>query len=378
LEARRQSVEPPSRLPLPNGWSQISDASGSPPFERANHSAVVIDDKLIIYGGEDSTGNLLNDMVILELTRQSWTNAYVNRHIARKAKKAHTPDVLKSMQHSPSQEPSQPPGARSRHTAIRFMSSMIVMGGCPADVHGDIFFLDTTTMTWSKFAKSSSPPEVKVARSQHCAALWKTNMVVFGGINGDVPLNSLILFDIQKGKWSVLKTSLPAVYGHSCFVRGDLLFIIGGAREGGASSNFIGCSLVDGSLIQAGNYFPSLDLNIELLSAVFDPLLDRLYIFGGFAVTTDDEEVGCTDQLHIVDLRTQTIATLFAPLVKDGPSPRCGHSMEFWDNTLIVFGGCNRLPLLTGEWVFCDFSNAVWRFLCPPAGVDVRQLGASL
>jgi hypothetical protein len=36
-------------------WVPDDDAFGTPPFERANHSAVLCGSKLYIYGGHDST-----------------------------------------------------------------------------------------------------------------------------------------------------------------------------------------------------------------------------------------------------------------------------------------------------------------------------------
>jgi hypothetical protein len=245
---------------------------------------------------------------------------------------------------------------------------MLVMGGCPADEHGEVFALDTTSWVWSRFTSPSAPQEVKAPRSEHCAALWNQQMVVFGGLANGTPLNSLILFNIKKGKWTVLKNSMPAVHGHSCFVKDDVLFVVGGFLQTETPSSFIACSLNDGSSIATGNYLPKLDLNLALLTACFDPIMERLYIFGGFAVAADQGECGCTDHLHIINLKTQKLVTLYPPLVEDGPSPRCGHSMVPWGKDLILFGGCNRLPLLTGEWVFCDFSSAVWNFTAPSDG----------
>jgi hypothetical protein len=68
------------------------------------------------------------------------------------------------------------------------------------------------------------------------------------------------------------------------------------------------------------------------------------------------------------------VADVFSALTPVCPSPRCGHAMVAYQHRLFVFGGCDRLPLLNGEWIYCDFSNAIWEFQPPPQGFNLLLL----
>jgi hypothetical protein len=198
-------------------------------------------------------------------------------------------------------------------------------------------------------------------------------MVIYGGLSSGTTINHLLTFDLIRFQWTVIRPTvpLPKVYGHSCFVKDDILFVVGGCRE--SCSHFIGISLVDGSKVSVSSYLPKMELTVGLAATCYDPQFERLYIYGGYSIDGDVEE-GCTDRLHIIDLKHKTVGSVFSALTPHGPSPSCGHSMVLWGHRLYMFGGCNRLPLLNGEWVFCDFSNAVWCFTPPPPGFDLLTL----
>jgi hypothetical protein len=348
-------------------WKQQEDSIGTPPFERANHTAILVDSKLYIYGGHDYAGTPLNDVVIYDIERTCWIHSSFHHSLPRKGKPhdRHLKPLNPALQVCP------PPPRRCKHTAVHYQGHMVVMGGCPSETEGEMYFLDIAAMSWYKHIPANPPPEAIVPRSHHSASIWNSSMVVFGGINGETALNSLIIFDFQKFRWTVLKHGLPMVYAHTSFVKGDILFIVGGWRQSG--SHFLAVSLVDGSKVVASNYLPKFNIDVGLAASCYDAETDRLYILGGYSINSDVEE-GCTDRLHIIDLKQKTVADVFSALIPNCPSPRCGHVMALYSQSLFVFGGCNRLPLLNGDWVFCDFSNAVWQFKAPPLGFDLTRL----
>jgi hypothetical protein len=348
-------------------WKQQDDSIGTPPFERANHTAIIVDSKLYIYGGHDYAGTPLNDVVIYDIERTCWIHSSFRRTLPRKGK----PHDRHAKQMNPALQACPQPPRRCKHTAVYYQGHMVVMGGCPSETEGEIYFLDLAAMNWYRFIPTNPPPEAIVPRSHHSASIWNSSMVIFGGINGETALDSLIIFDFQKFRWTVLKHGLPMVYAHTSFVKGDILFIVGGWREN--CSHFLAVSLVDGSKVIASNYLPKFDIDVGLAASCYDAEYDRLYILGGYSINSDVEE-GCTDRLHIIDLKQKTVTDVFSALIANCPSPRCGHVMALYNDNLFVFGGCNRLPLLNGDWVFCDFSNAVWQFKTPPAGFDLTRL----
>ncbi|KAH0788576.1 Kelch motif family protein [Histomonas meleagridis] len=352
---------------LPYSWKKyVEGIHGTPPYERAHHSSIITDnDKLFIFGGHDASGNILNDLAIFDLQKNCWDNASVNRFVTIKNRKLQVIDAYSKQIHlNSSQELSTPPLGRAYHTAVFSKPNMIVVGGYPSGVDCDIYFLDVMTLTWSKFNMENTPPEVRTSRSQHSASMWNDKMVVFGGIHGSTPLNSLIIFDTIKFKWLVLPNNLPPTYAHSSFVRDDMLFVIGGCTSKGNNS-FMAVSLKDGTTLATSNYIPKFNLNSRFLTSVYDKESGLVYIFGGYSVNADNEENGCNNTLFIVDMNKKKEKCITSSMFissEEYPPPRCGHSMNLYKGKLIMFGGCDRLPLLNGEWVFCDFSHFIWAF----------------
>lgn len=355
-------------------WETI-EPKGTPPYERAGHTAIISDDLMYVYGGHDAANNKLNDLIILDLTNYPMfrgvvaMNRLVNLHKGKLQFRETCSDKVPML---PGQELCPPPPPRAYHTAVLKNNFMIVFGGCPAEIEGPLYFLHLGTETWLKYVGQNSPPEVKIPRSHHTAVMNGDEMLIYGGINGVTPLGSLITFNTSKLKWSTISNNLPAIYKHSAFFNNGILYIVGGTGDHG-NNNFLEIRIKDGTCIKESKYFPSLDLNLRLLTTVYDKSRDWLYIFGGFCVGDDDIECGCTDRLCIIDMAHKKAGYVYSAL-KNCPSPRCGHTMLLYKGDLIVFGGCDRLPLLNGEWVLCDFYNSVAKFTPPNANVDVSTL----
>lgn len=352
------------------GWRKHVIKSSTPPFERANHTAVVISGNMYVYGGQDSAGNILDDLTIFDLNYDLWHTPAVNRNVEQKNKKLQpVASNVKEFLNS-EHEICPPPPARTCHTAVVHENNMIIMGGCPSELSGELYFFITPVLVWARFVQSSAPPEVKIPRMEHTAVVWEARpnpfMVICGGKSGQVILNSIIMFDLKKFKWSVLPANIPAVYGHSSFVRDDTMFIVGGYTETGCNS-WTCVNLLDGSITRASSVIPEgcLDLNRALLTAAYDFDLDRIYLYMP------------AEKLVIIDIRNMEFAEIDSNAVLRAPVTQYGHTMALRENgpgaakSVVVFGGCDKLPILTGEEVFCNFSNSVWEFVPPPQGADI-------
>ena len=351
----------------PYGWTLSSVNIGTPPFERVNHTGIVTDDNnLIILGGHDKNGNTLNDLVIYNLTQKSWKYPIVNSIYTHKGTKLISTDSQFHL--TPNEELSPIPAARAYHTATYFQDKMYVFGGNSFDLEGQIYILDTQKINWTVVSSPNGPEEVKTSRFRHTADLWGKKIIIFGGTDGSspssTPLNSLISFDLLRYKWKVIPNHLPPIHSHSSFIRNKTLYIVGGYTEDGCNT-FSTFSLIDGTTTTGIDILPRTitdHFRRHFLTTTYDENLDRIYIFGGFEFNEDNYEIGCSEKLFIFDFKTQQLS-IFPSRVS--PPPKCSHSTNFHDGKLIVFGGSNRLPVLTGDWVFCYLTNTVWIFTPP-------------
>lgn len=356
-------------------WEKIDSVYGIDPYERSNHTCVAVKDAatgrttLYVYGGHDSNGNSINDLLTYS-DMLGWSYASANKITTTINRKV----VIEQgfSYHPPSPLELTPiPLGRSFHTAVVYDSFMIVVGGNATEIEGQIYFLDTSPdahLTWCVFAAKDAPQAVKTARFQHTAVIWKNYMVVFGGTDGESPLKPDVLFlDLKKFKWSVKSDvkDLPKTYGHAAFVANDLMYIVGGYKSDNSSS-FIVYSLNDNAVLKYGNFVPPPSLKVErrLLTATI--IGNKLYLIGGYEVTNNTIETGCVNEVIIVNINNWQHSRLVPSMMNHvGPAPLCGHTAVDINNQVIIFGGCDRLPLLDGRWIFYGFNSELWRFTPP-------------
>ncbi|XP_034471952.1 host cell factor isoform X2 [Drosophila innubila] len=147
-----------------------SPDNGLPPCPRLGHSFTMVGEKIFLFGGlanesDDPKNNIpkyLNDLYILD-TRG------VHSHNGKWI-------IPKTFGDSP------PP--RESHTGISFISkdsgklSLLVYGGMSGCRLGDLWLLDTDSMTWEKPRTRGQAP---LPRSLHSSTMIANKMYVFGG-----------------------------------------------------------------------------------------------------------------------------------------------------------------------------------------------------
>ncbi|KAI8036486.1 hypothetical protein M5D96_010792 [Drosophila gunungcola] len=153
-----------------------SPDSGLPPCPRLGHSFTMVGEKIFLFGGlanesDDPKNNIpkyLNDLYILD-TRG------VHSHNGKWI-------VPKTYGDSP------PP--RESHTGISFASkitgnlNLLIYGGMSGCRLGDLWLLDTETMTWDNVTLDTVEENVPRARAGHCAVGIQSRLYVWSGRDG--------------------------------------------------------------------------------------------------------------------------------------------------------------------------------------------------
>lgn len=104
-------------------WTR-PECTGTPPSPRESHSATLVDDEELVVFGGSGEGECLNDLHVLGLKTMRWTSPEVKGDI---------------------------PVPRDSHSAIAIGKKLLVYGGDRGDrYYGDVDMLDMDTMTWSR------------------------------------------------------------------------------------------------------------------------------------------------------------------------------------------------------------------------------------
>ena len=154
-----------------DGWSRLplESPANAAPLARGGHSATLVRGaygaKIIVFGGEDRRGRLLDDVHVVDLQTMRWS----------------TPD---------SPLPGAAPTPRAGHVAASFgagagaVTNVFVFGGVArglaGEVSGELFVLDTMAMTWRadihrrRLVHARTPPAPSSATSASPAAEART------------------------------------------------------------------------------------------------------------------------------------------------------------------------------------------------------------
>ncbi|XP_015876662.2 acyl-CoA-binding domain-containing protein 6 [Ziziphus jujuba] len=154
----------------------ILETSGKVPISRGGNSTTLVSSRLILFGGEDRSRRLLNDVNVLDLETMTW-------------------DVMETMQ--------TPPAPRFDHTAaLHAERYLFIFGGCSnISIFSDLHVLDLQTMEWSQ-------PQVQgdlvSPRAGHAGITIDENWYIVGGGDNRNGCPETLVLNMSKLVWSVL------------------------------------------------------------------------------------------------------------------------------------------------------------------------------
>jgi N-acetylneuraminic acid mutarotase len=249
--------------PSTNRWTELSPTGSLPP-PRSRLSMVwdSSTQRMIMFGGQDDTGSLLNDTWAYDPATNSWTDL----------------------------RPANPPSARWGHAMVydSLARRVIMVGG--GDATGDLmdtWAYDPKANTWSELTPKGTAPTTWVAHSMVYDPS-SNRVIAFGGGGGGVTeRNATWAYDPNANTWTELSPSgtLPYPRAFSAMVYDPTtkrVLMFGGLFQGG--SNFLNDTWA---------YDPSADAWTLLAPAgappsarwepsmVYDPTTGQVIMFGG-------------------------------------------------------------------------------------------------
>jgi hypothetical protein len=351
------------RVAQPSPALEVGDGAWSRPqgLSRGGHSAIYdpVRDRMVVFGGSSSDSpDYLNDVWALSLAgTPAWTQL--------------TPSGT-------------PPTGRVYHSAIYdpVRDRMVVFGGYYYDYHdgvshylNDVWVLSLAgTPAWTQLTPSGTPP---TGRDNHSAIYdpVRDRMVVFGGAYYDGSsyyLNDAWVLSLTGAPvWMELAPtgSLPSARsGHSAIydpVR-DRMVVFGGAYYDG-----LGYYLNDAwALSLAGA-----PVWMELAptggppsarsghSAIYDPVRDRMVVFGGTYYDGSSHDLN-----DVWALSLAATPAWMQPTPSGTPPARRGGHSAIYDpvrDRMVVFGGWSGPSTLNEFWTLALAGEPVWMQLTP-------------
>lgn len=136
--------------PKKEEWNYIM-CSGGPPTSRCSHSACLINNKMIIYGGKGLNGEMIFDMWALDLSSYFWSFIEQKGEIPKKVNSA----------------------------CVYKDEFLVLFGGLNEDneMDNNIHLFHFGDSKWGKITTESGPK----GRKKHAAVLIGNKMIVFGG-----------------------------------------------------------------------------------------------------------------------------------------------------------------------------------------------------
>lgn len=305
---------------------------GSAPCPRGGHTATLFRDKLIVFGGHFYADKVrgfqyLNDVHVLDLDNNRWTRAHC-KGLA--------------------------PAARYYHSAVLATQGVLFFGGKGAHdrVFKDFYALNPESMTWFVGPEGSGSP---CARFGHSASLLRgSQMVVFGGYNGQSFFNDVYVLDLETMCWGspeLVGTPPAARYLHAAIPYKSYVLVHGGFaldRELGASetpgATLSGCYLNDMRLLDldARCWHRFGNIAGRPLAPRFGHTMNlcgnSLLLLGGWA----NELAGKKRAETAANTRALNFAARsweVPAFAQPPPMSRYGHSATAFPGGLIVFGG---------------------------------------
>ncbi|KAG5152455.1 hypothetical protein JHK84_028927 [Glycine max] len=154
----------------------VIKTSGDVPVARVGQSATMVGSRVILFGGEDMSRKLLNDVHVLDLESMTW-------------------EMIKTTQ--------TPPSPRYDHSAaIQGERYLLIFGGCSHSIFfNDLHLLDMQTMEWSQ---PQTQGDLVSPRAGHAGITIDESWFIVGGGDNRSGCPETLVLDMPKLVWSVL------------------------------------------------------------------------------------------------------------------------------------------------------------------------------
>ncbi|KAM7482151.1 hypothetical protein LguiB_006734 [Lonicera macranthoides] len=158
-------------------WSTLK-THGKPPVSRGGQSVTLVGTRLVVFGGEDAKGSLLNDLHILDLETLTWGEIDTS---------------------------GLPPFPRSDHAAaVHADHCLFIFGGSSHTAcFNDLHVLDLQTMEWSRPAQKG---EIPSPRAGHAGVTIGESWFIAGGGDKNSGVSDTIVLNMSTLAWSVVTT----------------------------------------------------------------------------------------------------------------------------------------------------------------------------
>mmetsp|Transcript_14690 Transcript_14690/g.14310 ORF Transcript_14690/g.14310 Transcript_14690/m.14310 type:complete len:320 (+) Transcript_14690:639-1598(+) len=239
-----------------NRWEKLA-TQGNPPLPRSGAKGIIYKDCLYFFGGyQKKTGDFYKDLFSFDLGRRKWENiSLVGENPSERTDhsmvlydgslyifggydgKTRFGDLhkcnLKSGTYKWRKMEGDGPSPLNRfgHTACIYEHSMFIFGGWNGhDTLDDIFQYSFASNYWYeiKRVKGLRPPP----RYRHTAITCNSQMIVFGGVDTNQQrFNDLFTYDFEKRKWTMTPTTghlpQPRTF-HRAIMFENVMYVIGG------------------------------------------------------------------------------------------------------------------------------------------------------
>uniref|UniRef100_A0A804N5Y1 Acyl-CoA-binding domain-containing protein n=1 Tax=Zea mays TaxID=4577 RepID=A0A804N5Y1_MAIZE len=286
IQDKEVSMEQLCSISTYDQWTPLS-VSGQLPKPRYKHGAVVIQQKMYVFGGNHN-GRYLGDIQVLDFKTLSWSkleaksqaepsesagavpfSACAGHSVIQWGNKilclaGHTREPAESLSvkefdpqtctWSTLRTYGRSPSSRGGQSVTLVGDTLVVFGG---EGHGrsllnDLHILDLETMTWDEFETTGTPPS---PRSEHAAACFAERyLLIFGGGSHSTCFSDLHLLDTQTMEWSRPKqqgVTPESRAGHAGVTIGEYWFITGGgnSRKGVSDTLVLNLSTYEWSVL---------------------------------------------------------------------------------------------------------------------------------
>lgn len=303
------------------------DINTSCPPGRLCHTAVVLNNKMYIYGGHITQPSseyfhtVKQDLYEYDLMTREWREIPVGEGAPR----------------------------RTEHTAVVHNNSMVVFGGYSGNSYeNSVMVFDFDTMQWKQLVTKGESPS---ARSAHTAVIVGSSMYIFGGWNGNHCMNDLHELNLETCTWTLISADTSSA-----------------ARASGSANHVHSIHAHAAAAQHPVGEYPSARCShgavvIQNCADGATPASAVMYIFGGYAIEGANESPnkGYLDDLYEFHFDTNTwVRTKARGSI---PSPRSRFRMIPYQDSIYLFAGWNstkhfstlhRYSTTTHQWTEVD------------------------